>query len=144
MKKRYSFLLLEILIAIALIGICGTLLLRPSHKVAQKKVAHLKLMQLEPLAKKGFIAVKMMLLERTIALPFTGDKAVRGELEAVSIDLGGKKEAAYSCLYKVKRTKTGTERGKKQPYLFTVTLTFKNRQATEEFTYPLYAEEVAL
>lgn len=113
----------------------------PSYKVTKEKIKNLELLQLDHFSKEHYLNLKISILERKVALPFKGNRAVRGELSPVELILGAQNKVPYECSYQIKRVAISGGESKKA-YLFSILLTFKNKGKEKlEFNYPLYVEE---
>src|SRR6185503_7602963 len=118
-KKKHCFLLIEILIAIALIGLCSTALVMPSYTISAKKMELIETMQLNHFSTESYLNLKMLVLEKKVALPLKNDGFIRGELPPVKVMLPSGDTLPYRCSYHLKRSKSTKGTGLKA-YLFTM------------------------
>jgi hypothetical protein len=141
-RQKRSFLLIEILIAITLISLCGFALLAPSYTITQKKIERIESLQLNHFSKERYLRLKMLILEGAILLP-REESSLSGSLPPIEIITGLGKKKLFNCSYLIRKENSTKKESSIRAYLFNITFTFKNEGGhTFYFSHPLYVEEM--
>lgn len=112
--RRRAFMLLEVLLAIAILGMCAYPLLAPHIKIAQFEIESLQMRMLERYADQAFIEVVESLYENK--MPGGGDfglttknfqkETQAGRLESIQISLGQNRKCFFQRNFQIENIKT--------------------------------------
>lgn len=110
-KYRRPFLLLETLLAVAMIGLSSSFLLSTPMKVYQRHLEDLKKIELSRIADNIFVSLQFELKQKH---PWSSLKEEPGDvisLDPISLKIDTSMNATYNCGYQlwVKKTKEGAE-----------------------------------
>ena len=107
--SRRSFLLLETLLAIAMIGICSSYVISAPMKVYQNHLESLKKIELERIADTLFVKIQHHLKETHSWDSLTEKQSNPFNLDPIQLTISPILSADYTCSYtlRVKRAKEG-------------------------------------
>jgi hypothetical protein len=107
-KRRHSFLLLEMLLAVAMIGLCSSYLISTPMKVYQKHLEDFKKIELERIANHLFLDVQYHLKERHPWNTLTEEARQIYPLDSLALTIPSVVHIEYQCGYML-RVKTSKE-----------------------------------
>lgn len=108
-KYRRSFLLLETLLAVAMIALCSSFFLSTPMKVYEKHLEDLKKMELSRISDNFFISLQSDLKQKHPWNSLKEDKSEMLPLENISLKIDTIINTTYKCAYQlwIKNTKEG-------------------------------------
>jgi hypothetical protein len=107
--KKKSFILLETLIAVAMIGLCSSFFLSTPIKTYQRYLEDFKKIELSRIANHHFLSLQCELKEKHPWSSLKEEKETFFPLETVQVSLNASTVITYECGYqlRVKQTKEG-------------------------------------
>lgn len=108
-KRRHSFLLLETLLAVAMIGLCSSYLISTPMKVYQNHLEDFKKIELERIAHHLFLDIQYHLKEKHPWNTLTEEARHIYPLDSFTLNIPSVFNIRYQCGYtlRVKTTKEG-------------------------------------